>query len=84
MKWKMPHPYEDGVAHTVEVDLKAEVMNDVPHGMCQMRYNYHGNHRMSFEGFGFMNKGVLSGGPAIFFTQDSRVYSYSSMIEGRP
>jgi len=84
MKWKMYHPYEDGVAHTVEVDLKAEVMNDKPHGMCQMRYNYQGNDRMSFKGFGFMKKGVLDGGSAIFYTRDHRVYSYSMMVQGRP
>lgn len=38
---------------------------------------------MSFKGFGFMHKGVLHGGPAIFLYGDGDVISYSKMLNGR-
>jgi len=38
---------------------------------------------MNFTGFGFMANGKLEG-PAIFFAQDERVFSYQKMVNGKP
>jgi hypothetical protein len=38
---------------------------------------------MNFNGFGFMADGKLEGS-AIFFTKETRVYSYQKMVDGKP
>ena len=73
----------DGMQIEIPVELKTEAKNGVPHGMCMMSYMLDFNPTMNFTGFGFMENGKLQGS-AIFFTQDTRVYAYEKMLNGKP
>ena len=84
MPWSIIHPYEDYYHIDIELVLRTEVKDSLPHGMCLITYDKDENPNKNFKGIGFMSQGQLHGGPAFFMTGDGRLYKYLKMINGRP
>jgi hypothetical protein len=84
MTWSITHPYQDYDHREIELVLRTEVKDGLPHGMCLINYDKDENPRMNFKGVGHMSQGRLHGGPAFFVTKDGRLFKYLNMMNGRP
>ena len=84
MPWSIIHPYQDYYHTEIELVLRTEIKDGLPHGMCLITYDKDDNPQMNFKGIGHMSQGRLHGGPAFFITGNGRLFKFLKMMNGRP
>ena len=57
MPWSIIHPYEDYYHTDIELVIRTEVKDGLPHGMCLITYDKDDNPQMNFKGIGQMSQG---------------------------
>jgi hypothetical protein len=89
MSLNILHPYDisyDGshLQKRINVEIKGETWNGVPHGWCNISYkNADGESKSNFEGFVHFMNGEIHGGPAIITEPNGLIRLFTYMKHGR-
>ena len=98
--WKIMHPYAThlgfGDLSEINVTVIGKFDHEVPSGLCTVTYQHLEletgevitQHPLSFTGHGIFTptdgESLISHSPAIFYSGDSQIYSFSNFINGQP